>query len=87
MRRRKTKFPTVKPLIYLPKCQIWMQLSPKWMYLFKFLDVFGKELKCLNTKGKYSTTKLYSKIKLIARIVSITKLQNNDQLSKVATTW
>ena len=29
-RRRKTKFPTVKPPIYLPKCQIWMQLSPKW---------------------------------------------------------
>ena len=28
-RRRKTKFPTVKPPIYLPKCQIWMQLSPK----------------------------------------------------------
>ena len=27
-RRRKTKFPTVKPPIYLPKCQIWMQLSP-----------------------------------------------------------
>ena len=29
MRRRKTKFPTVKPPIYLPKWQIWMQLSPK----------------------------------------------------------
>ena len=28
-RRRKTKFPTVKPPIYLPKCQIWKQLSPK----------------------------------------------------------
>ena len=27
-RRRKTKFPTVKPPIYLPKWQIWMQLSP-----------------------------------------------------------
>ena len=27
-RRRKTKFPTVKPPIYLPKCQIWKQLSP-----------------------------------------------------------
>ena len=32
-RRRKTKFPTVKPPIYLPKCQIWMQLSPKWQAL------------------------------------------------------
>ena len=31
-RRRKTKFPTVKPPIYLPKCQIWMQLSPKYLY-------------------------------------------------------
>ena len=30
-RRRKTKFPTVKPPIYLPKCQIWMQLSPNWI--------------------------------------------------------
>ena len=30
-RRRKTKFPTVKPPIYLPKCQIWKQLSPKWL--------------------------------------------------------
>ena len=29
-RRRKTKFPTVKPPIYLPKWQIWMQLSPKY---------------------------------------------------------
>ena len=29
-RRRKTKFPTVKPPIYLPKYQIWMQLSPKY---------------------------------------------------------
>ena len=29
-RRRKTKFPTVKPPIYLPKCQIWKQLSPKY---------------------------------------------------------
>ena len=29
-RRRKTKFPTVKLPIYLPKCQIWKQLSPKW---------------------------------------------------------
>ena len=28
-RRRKTKFPTVKKPIYLPKWQIWMQLSPK----------------------------------------------------------
>ena len=27
-RRRKMKFPTVKPPIYLPKWQIWMQLSP-----------------------------------------------------------
>ena len=27
-RRRKTKFPTVKPPIYLPKYPIWMQLSP-----------------------------------------------------------
>ena len=31
-RRRKTKFPTVKPPIYLPKCQIWKQLSPNKMY-------------------------------------------------------
>ena len=30
-RRRKTKFPTVKPPIYLPKCQIWMQLSPNYI--------------------------------------------------------
>ena len=29
-RRRKTKFPTVKPPIYLPKWQIWMQLSPNY---------------------------------------------------------
>ena len=27
-RRRKTEFPTVKLPIYLPKCQIWKQLSP-----------------------------------------------------------
>ena len=32
-RRRKTKFPTVKPPIYLPKCQIWMQLSPNLLVL------------------------------------------------------
>ena len=32
-RRRKTKFPTVKPPIYLPKWQIWMQLSPKCLKL------------------------------------------------------
>ena len=31
-RRRKTKFPTVKPPIYLPKWQIWMQLSPNLIY-------------------------------------------------------
>ena len=30
-RRRKTKFPTVKLPIYLPKCQSWMQLSPKYL--------------------------------------------------------
>ena len=36
-RRRKTKFPTVKPPIYLPKWQIWMQLSPfKCIYSFFF---------------------------------------------------
>ena len=29
MRRLKTKFPTVKLPSYLPKCQIWKQLSPK----------------------------------------------------------
>ena len=32
-RRRKTKFPTVKPPIYLPKCQIWKQLSPNYHQL------------------------------------------------------
>ena len=32
-RRRKTKFPTVKPPIYLPKCQIWKQLSPNCVLL------------------------------------------------------
>ena len=30
-RRRKTKFPTVKPPIYLPKCQIWKQFSRKYV--------------------------------------------------------
>ena len=30
---RKTKFQTVKPPIYLPKCQIWMQLSPNCDHL------------------------------------------------------
>ena len=30
MRCHKTKFPTVKLPIYLPKWQIWMQLSPKY---------------------------------------------------------
>ena len=29
-RRRKTKFPTVYPTIYLPKWKFWIQLSPKW---------------------------------------------------------
>ena len=37
-RRRKTKFPTVKPPIYLPKCQIWKQLSPKFVILFMCVD-------------------------------------------------
>ena len=27
----KTKFPTVCPMIYLPKWKFWVQLSPKWM--------------------------------------------------------
>ena len=36
-RRRKTKFPTVKPPIYLPKCQIWKQLSPNWSTPRSFL--------------------------------------------------
>ena len=30
-RRRKTKFPTVYPTIYLPKWQIWIQLSPNFI--------------------------------------------------------
>ena len=29
-RRRKRKFPTIKPPIYLPKWKIGMQLTPKW---------------------------------------------------------
>ena len=37
-RRRKTKFPTVKPPIYLPKCQIWMQLSPN-LLRFRMCDI------------------------------------------------
>ena len=40
MRRRKTKFPTIKLPIYLPKWQIWMQLSPKW-----FTQYLSKECK------------------------------------------
>ena len=28
-RRRKTKFPTIYPTIYLPKWKFWIQLSPK----------------------------------------------------------
>ena len=32
-RHSKTKFSTVKPLIYLPKWQIWMQLSPNCILL------------------------------------------------------
>ena len=28
--RRKTKFPTVYPTIYLPKSKFWIQLSPNW---------------------------------------------------------
>ena len=30
--RRKTKFPTVHPPIYLPKWKIWIQLSPNWRF-------------------------------------------------------
>ena len=39
-RRRKAKFPTVKPPIYLPKCQIRMQLSPNLAiksFIYKFM--------------------------------------------------
>ena len=43
-RRRKTKFPTVKPPIYLPKWQIWMQLSPKLstydVFFSKYLSLY-----------------------------------------------
>ena len=35
--RRKTKFPTVKPPIYLPKWQIWMQLSLNIIFFFHSL--------------------------------------------------
>ena len=38
-RRRKTKFPTVKPPIYLPKCQIWMQLSPNFLTKLIYTDL------------------------------------------------
>ena len=37
-RRRKTKFPTVKPPIYLPKWKIWMQLSPKCRHYIEVRD-------------------------------------------------
>ena len=29
-RHHKTKFPTVYPMIYLPKWKFWIQLSPNW---------------------------------------------------------
>ena len=35
-RRRKTKFPTVYPTIYLPKWQIWIQLSPKYSWVRRY---------------------------------------------------
>ena len=35
MRRRKTKFPTVYPTIYLPKWKFWIQLSPNWWFSWK----------------------------------------------------
>ena len=36
-RRRKTKFPTVYPTIYLPKWKCWIQLSPNY-YVCKVIE-------------------------------------------------
>ena len=51
-RRRKTKFPTAKTPIYLPKCQIWMQLSPKYGLKIMLKRILNTEssfhLKCYN---------------------------------------
>ena len=52
-RRRKTKFPTVKPPIYLPKWQIWMQLSPKFYFSKKAyaIGMLQKHFDSLRKRG------------------------------------
>ena len=42
--RRKTKFPTVYPTIYLPKWKFWIQLYPNFTPLFMFILTYELKL-------------------------------------------
>ena len=57
-RRRKTNFPTVYPTIYLPKWQIWIQLSPKWPRILWDGDIIWEDIVAVETtmNGAWSMT-------------------------------
>ena len=37
--RRKTKFPTIKPTVYLPNWQVWRQFSPIYLIILVFSNL------------------------------------------------